>query len=76
MNTSPEAGTRGDQALADIKEALRSDEVRLRLVYTFTHGRGVQVYVKTRKVGPLLLPAEGQDISDVLAMVGSLAVSA
>lgn len=67
--TTPE-----NQALAEVKAALQDSEVRIRLVHTFTHGRGVQVYLKTRKVGPLILPSEGENVSHVLAMLGSLAV--
>lgn len=62
-----------EETLAEIREALASPHVALKFVHTFTHGRAVQVYVKTRKVGPYLLPAEGQTIADVLHMLGTLA---
>ena len=71
------SGLPGDDAvLAEIRVALQDSEVRIRLVHTFTHGRGAQVYVKTRKVGPLMLPREGEDVSHVLAVLGKLAVEA
>ena len=69
MNTQRET-----DSLSEIKEALRGPNVSIRLVETFTHGRGAQLYVKTRKVGPLVLPAKGEDLSHVLAALGHLAM--
>lgn len=67
MSTTP------DQMLADVREALANPDVRIALPHTFTHGRGVQVYVKSRKVGPIILRDEGQTLADMLAMIGRLA---
>ena len=63
-------------ALAQVREALGSSDVRLALVHTFTHGRGVQVYVKTRKIGPLIFPPEGGTLADTLHMLGAMAIEA
>lgn len=60
-------------ALAEIRDALRDPNVSIKLPHTFTHGRGVQVYVKTRKVGPLLLLSEGQTLADMLHLLGTMA---
>lgn len=65
--------TGADAALAKIREALASPGVALRLVDTFGHGTAVQVYVKSRKMSPLLYPPEGGSLSDTLKMLGELA---
>ena len=62
-----------NEAMTKIREALADPNVSIRIVQTFTHGRAAQVYVKSRKVGPFILPAEGQTLADVLHMLGSLA---
>lgn len=59
--------------LDSIREALASSEASIRLVYTFTHGRGAQVSVGRRKVGPIIFPTATQTLADVLAMLGHLA---
>ena len=61
------------EAMTKIREALADPNVSIRFTQTFTHGRAAQVYVKSRKVGPFILPAEGQTLADVLHMLGSLA---
>jgi hypothetical protein len=58
-----------------LREALASNEASIKLVYTFTHGRGAQVFVGRRKASPIIFPAEGQTLADVLAALGGLAVS-
>jgi hypothetical protein len=58
--------------LAKIREAMASPDVSLHPARTFTHGLGVQVYVKNLKVGPILFPVEGQSIADVLHMLGTM----
>lgn len=68
------ADTRSDEALAEITRALQDPNASIRLPMTFTHGRGAQVYIKSRKVGPIIFPAEGQTLADVMAMLGKLAV--
>lgn len=60
-------------ALTQIREALADPNASIRFTQTFSHGRAVQVYVKTRKVGPFILPGEGQTLADVLHMLGTLA---
>ena len=62
------------ESLDAIRDAMRDPNVALYLVPTFGHGTAVRVKVKTRKIGPLLFPAEGQDIADVLHMLGTMAV--
>lgn len=59
-------------ALTEIRTALREPYVALHLVDTFTHGQGVQVQVRTRKIGPILFPAEGQTVGSVLGMLGTM----
>ena len=72
MTTMPEWGKREEATLTAIREALAKPEVSIRLVHTFNQGRGAQVYLKSRKIGPILLPAEGQTLGDVLHLIGSL----
>ncbi len=62
-----------DDALAEIRDALGSNDVSIRLPVTFTHGRGVQVYLKTRKVGPIILCGPDQTLGDMLKMLGDMA---
>lgn len=59
---------------APIREALLSTDGRIALVPTLTHGLGVQVYRKGRKIGPIILPAEGESVADVLSMLGALVI--
>lgn len=67
--------TDGDQVYKELKAALQGPNARIHLVETLTHGRAAQVFVKSRKVGPLLFPASGEDLSDVLHLLGQLAVA-
>ena len=60
-------------ALAAIRAALNDPNVALHLVPTFTHGTAVQVKVRSRKIGPMIFPAEGQGLADVLHMLGTMA---
>jgi len=71
--------SREDAALAQIKEAMKG-EVRLCIVYTFTHGDAVAVEAHKRgaspkagwkQVGPLIFPPTGGTTADVLAMLVS-----
>lgn len=65
--------TRGDEALDQIRDALGNNDVSIRLPLLFSHpGRAAQVYVKSRKVGPLIVPAEDQSLGDVLKMLGDM----
>jgi len=59
--------------LDEMREALRSNDVRIALPITFTHGRGVQIYVKSRKVGPIILRSGDQTLADLLHMIGTMA---
>jgi hypothetical protein len=61
-----------DAALAEIRAALQQPFVSLHLVTTFTHGRGVQVKIKTSKVGPILFPPEDGTVGDVLMMLAQM----
>ena len=72
--TSPDV--RSDAALDAIRDALADPNVSIRLPHTFTHGRGVQIYVKSRKVGPVILRSENQTLADILRVVGNLAEEA
>jgi hypothetical protein len=63
------------EPLDAIREALQSPDVRIALPHTFTHGRGVQVYVKSRKIGPIILRSGDQSLADLLTMIGNLAES-
>jgi len=57
----------------DLREALASNEASVRLVHTFTHGRGAQVFVGRRKASLIIFPTPDQTLADVLAMLGTLA---
>jgi hypothetical protein len=59
--------------MGELREALADPNVSIRLVPTFTHGRAAQVYVKSRKVGPLIVPQQDQTLAEVLHMLGTLA---
>ena len=63
------------EALEQVRTALRNPDMHLRLVCLIfgASGWAVQVYVKSRKVGPLLLPPEGGTVLDTLAMLDELA---
>lgn len=58
--------------LGAIRSALYDPNVALRLVPTFTHGTAVQVYIKTRKIGPILISPEGGTAGDTLRMLADL----
>jgi len=66
--------TDSDKPLAQIRTALADPNMHLRLVRLIFGGSGwaVQVYVKSRKVGPLLLPPDGGTLLDTLAMLDEL----
>ena len=59
--------------LAKMREALQSPDAHIRLVQTFTHGRGAQVMVKTRKIGPIIFPGEDMTLAEVMHMLGKMA---
>lgn len=68
-----------EQVLDEIRQAMQSYDWQLDAVVTFTHGMGVQVYLRKpppsrgrRKVGPILFPSEGQTLADLLATLGSM----
>jgi hypothetical protein len=61
------------ETLAKIREAMADPHVSIRLVPTFDHGTAAQVYVKSRKVSPLLFPGDGESLADVLHMLGTMA---
>jgi hypothetical protein len=69
------ADTKADDMLAEIRAAMKHPDVRLHLPLTFTHGVGVQVYIKGRKVGPLLFPPDGGTVADTLHMLGEMAAT-
>jgi hypothetical protein len=73
QHDNEEGAAHEEAALAAIREAMKHPEVALHLVYTFTHGRGIQVKIKTRKIGPLIFPANGGTLSDTLRMLGDMA---
>lgn len=65
--------------LAVILEALEDPNGSIRLPFIFSmsdgpSGRGVQAYVRTRKVGPVIIPdrRNGQTLADVLTMLADL----
>lgn len=63
--------------LDSIKEALLKPTGRIQIVSVIFGGpspRAVQVLDGRRKVGPLLFPGEGQDLSDLLALIGKVLV--
>lgn len=55
----------------EIKEALLSGHGKIALIHTFTHGMCAQVYQKTRKVGPIIVPNQGQTVADVLLVLAA-----
>jgi hypothetical protein len=63
-----------NDALAELRTALASDEASIRLVHTYTHGRCAQIFVGKRKATPVIIPSDGQTLADVLAMLGRLAM--
>ena len=70
---SEHAGDR-PELLDELAGVLRGPHGSIRIVATFTHGLCVQVYEKTRKVGPIIIPdrKNGQTLGDVLAMLGNV----
>lgn len=61
-----------EPALQQIKDALNDPNCSIRFVQTFSYGTAVQVYIKTRKIGPFILPRDDQTLADVLYMLGEL----
>jgi predicted RNA-binding protein YlxR (DUF448 family) len=61
-----------NMVLGEIRDALTLPDASIRFVQTFTHGRAVQVYLKTRKIGPVIIVREGQTLTDILTMLGTL----
>jgi len=59
--------------LAKIREAMKDPNASVRPVLTFTHGMAAQVYVKSRKIGPVICTTEGQTLGDVFKMLGDFA---
>jgi hypothetical protein len=59
--------------LTAVQEAMKDPNVALHVAHTFTHGRGVQVRIKSRKIGPIFFPNEGEKLSDVFRLLGSMA---
>ena len=64
-------GARDGAVLREIREALRSPNAAIHVVQTFTHGRALQVKIKSRKIGPLIVVSEGQTLADIAAMLFS-----
>lgn len=69
-------------ALATARAAMQGYDWRIEGVLTFggPSSMAVQVYVKSNnrrwaKAGPLLFPPDGGDLSDVLRMLGDMAVA-
>jgi hypothetical protein len=61
--------------LEQVRDALRNPDHHLRLVRIWLSAGdtwAVQVYVKGRKIGPLLLPPEGGTVLDTLTMLDEL----
>lgn len=60
--------------LAEIRAAMSDPNVHLRLVRLVfgASGWAVQIYVKSRKVGPLLLPPEGGTVLDTLTLLDAI----
>jgi hypothetical protein len=66
--------TPDEQAQLDaVRAAMKDPNVSLHIVQTFTHGRAVQVKVKSRKIGPYFFPAADEGLADVLALLGTMA---
>lgn len=61
------------EVLAQIREAMTDPNVSIKLPMTFSHGVAAQVYIKTRKIGPLIIPSETQTLGDILKMLGDMA---
>ena len=64
------------ETLAEIKAALHHPDACIRFQQTFNLGRAVQVCIKSRKVGPYIVPSEGQTTADVLRMLAGLMAGA
>lgn len=71
QDTKAEPGDAFDQ----IRDALCNGG-RIEITYVFRlngkSGPGVQVFQKSRKVGPILIPTEDQTVADVLHMLGQM----
>lgn len=65
-------GDASDQ-LVEMADVLRTGRGQIALVYVFGHGLCAQVMAGRRKVGPLVIPTDGQTLGEVLAMLGDLA---
>jgi hypothetical protein len=59
--------------LAAVRTAMKDPNVSLHIVHTFTHGRAVQVKIKSRKIGPMFFPNKGEKLTDVFRLLGSMA---
>jgi len=75
--------TEPDEILPEIRKALTEGRARLEVVRIFFNPQfqwGVQVYAKDstpgrtrwKKLGPLILPNEGETVADVLRMLGEM----
>lgn len=67
-----------DSALAQMCEAVTSPDGKVKVVQTISLSSGksmtgLQVYLKTRKIGPILFPADGQTVGDCLDLLLSAA---
>jgi len=77
--TAPEKTAK--DPMEEIRDALTGGEVSLHLIRPLALrvggkplGVGVQVKVRNRKVGPVIFPAEGETVSNVLSWLGDMAV--
>lgn len=52
-----------------LKKAMKHEDAIVRPVYIFGKGYALQVYVKTTKVGPFILPNEKQTLGDIAKML-------
>lgn len=70
---------KNDSIVAKIREALNGKDASLHLVHPMaisvggkSLGVGVQVKVGNRKTGPVIFPAEGETVADVLKWLGDM----
>lgn len=61
-------------ALEDIRDAVLDPKGSIKVVLTWggKTAYAVQAMKGTKKIGPLLFPGEGQDLSDVLKLLGEV----
>lgn len=71
--TEPQMTDEEQAQLDEVRAAMKDPNVSLHIVHTFTHGRAVQVKIKSRKIGPYFFPAQGEKLSDVFALLGTMA---